>query len=205
MGVRVFVGCSFAAVAAVAGIEAERPRRHAIAGDGSVHESPKQLPSEVIRILGLLQTLGLVIFPARSAERARSCSATTRDRSRGAGCYSSFAGLLPEQSDPRTRQPRRDRKQTRVLICGLPATRAGCRSGTILGRVSPCEDWKPATRLLILPPIASSGSAETSSRPGLQNVIAVARHVKDMPLAWRRQDRPPCEPSPGSPLGMGQW
>ena len=117
MGVRVFVGCSFAAVAAVAGIEAERPRRHAIAGDGSVHESPKQLPSELLRILWLLQKLGLVINPARSVERAHSCSATTRDRSRVAVFFSSFAGLLPEESDPRTRQPCGERTQARGLIC----------------------------------------------------------------------------------------
>ena len=50
----------------------------------------------------------------------------------------------------------------------------------------PPEDWKLAQRLLVLPPIASSGSAETSSRPGLQNEIAVARS--------RRQDRPPSGP-----------
>ena len=47
----------------------------------------------------------------------------------------------------------------------------------------PPEDWKPVTRLPLLPPIPSTGSAETSSRPGLHNVIAVARN--------RRQDRPP--------------
>ena len=52
-------------------------------------------------------------------------------------------------------------------------------------RQSP-EEWKPAMRLLILPPIASSGSAETSSRPGLHTVIAVARS--------RRQDWPPSGP-----------
>ena len=50
----------------------------------------------------------------------------------------------------------------------------------------PPEDWKPAPRLLILPSIPSSGSAETSSRPGLQNEIAVARS--------RRPDRPPSGP-----------
>ena len=132
-------GCSCpAASAAVAGIDAERPRRHAIAGDGSVHESPKQLPSELLRILGLLQKLGLVIIPARSGhERARLCSATTRDRSRVAGCLSCFARLLPEQSGPRTRQPRGDRKHACVLICRLPSALAGCQSGTILDRVSP--------------------------------------------------------------------
>ncbi len=46
----------------------------------------------------------------------------------------------------------------------------------------PPEDWKPAMRALILSPTPSSGSAETSSRPGLQNEIAVAHS--------RRQDRP---------------
>ena len=57
--------------------------------------------------------------------------------SRGAGCFSWFAGRWPEQSDPCTRQPRGDRNQARVLICCFPRALAGCQSGTILGRVSP--------------------------------------------------------------------
>ena len=50
----------------------------------------------------------------------------------------------------------------------------------------PPEDWMPVMRHLILPPIPSSGSVETSSRPGLHNEIAVARS--------RHQDRPPSGP-----------
>ena len=123
--------------AAVAGIDASWPRRHAVSGVGSVHESPKSLPSDMLRMLGLLHSLGLVVIPARSAERAHSCSAARRHRSRVAGCFILFAGLLPEQSDPRTREPRGDRKQARVLICRFPPALAGCRSGAILGRVRP--------------------------------------------------------------------
>ena len=73
--------------------------------------------------------------------------------------------------------------------------RLGLRLSACAGRLpewndprprQPPVDWNPATRLHILPPIASSGSAETSSRPGLHNVIAVARSG--------RQDRPPSGP-----------
>ena len=39
--------------AAVAGIDADRPRRYALSGVVSVHESPKQLPSELLHNLGL--------------------------------------------------------------------------------------------------------------------------------------------------------
>ena len=104
---------------------------------GSVHESPKSLPSDMLRMLGLLHSLGLVVIAARSAERAHSCSAARRHRSRVAGCFILFAGLLPEQSDPRTRQPRVDRTQARVVICLFSPALAGCRGGAILGRLSP--------------------------------------------------------------------
>ena len=141
-------------MAAVAGIEAERPRRHAIAGDGSVYESPKQLPSELLRILGLLQKLGLVINPARSVERAHSCSAMTRDRSRVAAYLFSFAGLLPEQSDPRTRQPPRGSDiRPRVVLAASSFAGRLPEWNDPRPRQSP-EEWKPAMRLLILPPIA---------------------------------------------------
>ena len=170
---------------AVAGIDADRPRRHALSGVGSVHESPKQLPSDMLRILGLIQKLGFVIFPARSAERAHFCSETRAiDRELRATSAGSRACCRSERS-LHAPAPWGSESGPRLDLL-LSACAGGLPAWNDPRPRQPPEDWQPAKRLLILPLIASSGSVETSSRPGLHNVIAVARS--------RRQDRPPSGP-----------
>ncbi len=168
--------------AAVAGIDASWPRRHAVSGVGSVHESPKSLPSDMLRMLGLLHSLGLVVIPlARQSERTPVPLRGAIDRELRPASFCSRA-CCRSRAIPHAPAPRGSDTGPR---CDLPLSACAGRlpEWSDPRPRQPPEDWTPARRLLILPLIASSGSAETSSRPGLHNVTAVARS--------RRQDRPP--------------